>query len=461
MEEFIKTLTEQIRCVKAREGVAREISDHILDQTAAYELAGDDHDEALKKAVRDMGDPVEVGVALDAIHRPKIDWKMLVITFVLSIIGLAVMYTTGDTYMFPRQCIFTLIGFAVIVGICLVDYTYIGRYSHIIYIALTVFLIFCWIIHPSIGGINYFNIYIDFREINGRIPAMSSLVYLFVPLFAGVIYKFRGQGWGAIIRGILLTFWTAWLTNLLSDVIFVGIIICMINMIILIAAICKNWFKVNKKAAITVCVAALIIPAILVLCYMTFGGATYQQMRIRAFLNPSAYATDAGYIPLQIKETLNNANIVGAYENQVPNDVFISSNLMIIYTIRAYGLLAGAVIVLALAVFVLRATNIVRSQKNQLGYIISLSCMLVFAVNCLEGILVNTGYFPLTSTWMPFISYGGSITLVYSVLIGLLLSVHRYEKVVSEPKMPDKRTAKWSISITRGNKNKTLDIKIP
>lgn len=36
-ELFIKNVAQQIRCVKAREGIERELSDHIADQTAAYE----------------------------------------------------------------------------------------------------------------------------------------------------------------------------------------------------------------------------------------------------------------------------------------------------------------------------------------------------------------------------------------------------------------------------------------
>ena len=32
MEEFIRNITEQIRCVRAREAVAKELSDHILDK---------------------------------------------------------------------------------------------------------------------------------------------------------------------------------------------------------------------------------------------------------------------------------------------------------------------------------------------------------------------------------------------------------------------------------------------
>lgn len=53
MEEFIKTLTEQMRCVKARSGVARELADHITDQAEAYEHAGMKYEDALERAVHE------------------------------------------------------------------------------------------------------------------------------------------------------------------------------------------------------------------------------------------------------------------------------------------------------------------------------------------------------------------------------------------------------------------------
>lgn len=78
---------------------------------------------------------------------------------------------------------------------------------------------------------------------------------------------------------------------------------------------------------------------------------------------------------------------------------------------------------------VLHAVKIVRGQKNQLGFLVSMGCMLVLLLNCLEGILVNVGLFPATTVVIPFLTYGGGAAFVYAVLIGLLLSVHRYEKV--------------------------------
>ena len=65
MEDYIRILTEQIRCVRAREDVAREIRTHIQDQASFYEKQGMGREEALRKAVRDMGDPVSIGVEMD------------------------------------------------------------------------------------------------------------------------------------------------------------------------------------------------------------------------------------------------------------------------------------------------------------------------------------------------------------------------------------------------------------
>lgn len=48
------------------------------------------YEEAEKNAVTDMGDPVEVGISLDRIHKPKIAWKLLVIVGILSLLGILI-----------------------------------------------------------------------------------------------------------------------------------------------------------------------------------------------------------------------------------------------------------------------------------------------------------------------------------------------------------------------------------
>lgn len=46
---------------------------------------------AEKAAVKDVGDPVEVGVSLDGIHKPQVVWGMIVLLAVISVFGLLVM----------------------------------------------------------------------------------------------------------------------------------------------------------------------------------------------------------------------------------------------------------------------------------------------------------------------------------------------------------------------------------
>lgn len=449
MEEFLKTITEQIRCVKARDGAAQEIRNHILDQTAAYEKSGDDHDKALEKAIRDMGDPVEIGIALDAVHRPQLDWRLLAITLILHIAGLAVMYGAYGSARFPRQCAYTVLGFAITIGVCFIDYTFIGRCCHIIYVAMTAAM---------------FVFALSGAQINGRVPALSSLVYLYVPVFAGILYRIRGQGWGGIAKGALLALITAYITTEFSDRIFIGVNIFVICIVLFAAAALKGWFKVSRKSAVCTAIAAIITP-VAVLAFMTFYGVSYgsgyQAMRIKAAINPAKYANAQGYLPIQIRETLQGASMIGAYENQqVPNELFVSSDLMLTYIIRAYGLLAAALLIFALAAFIIRAVNITRAQKNQLGFIISLGCMLIIAVNCLQGVLENFGYFPLTSVIMPFVTYGGSAAVMYSIIIGLLLSAHRYEKVLPDTQGTQSAHRKWSINMCHEDGGRVIKIRL-
>ena len=75
MDEYLKTLLEQIRCKKVRPYVKQEFQDHIEDQIEANMQAGMDREQAEREAVRDMGDPVETGISLDSVHRPQVAWK--------------------------------------------------------------------------------------------------------------------------------------------------------------------------------------------------------------------------------------------------------------------------------------------------------------------------------------------------------------------------------------------------
>ena len=88
----MEVLLEQIRCKRAWAMIEEEIRNHILDQAEANRQQGMEEEEALAEAVRDMGDPVEAGVALDRIHRPQTEWGMMALIGVISLFSIFVQW---------------------------------------------------------------------------------------------------------------------------------------------------------------------------------------------------------------------------------------------------------------------------------------------------------------------------------------------------------------------------------
>lgn len=430
MEEFIKILTEQMRCAKARDGVARELENHIMDQTEAYEQSGMEHDKAVAAAVREMGDPVEIGVSLDRIHRPQTDWRMILLTLVLSIAGLVCMVPVqGWEYVLFRQGLFVLAGAAVMAAVYFMDYTIIGRIGVAAYIALTVIFFIC---KQSMW------------TINGRIPAMAALVYLYVPVFAGILYQLRMKEYFSVIAGLVIIGLTYVVVLYYARA---GKIV-LIMTIMLFAAIRKGMFGSKKRQMTMLASAAVIVPVIYVFLMVVLNSNSFRVQRLYAFFHRAQDKNGFGYIYAVIEDVLRNARLVGTgYSQYFDNyaDSALAGELMPLVVVYRYGILAGILLLLLLIVYALHMFRVVRCQKNQLGFLVSMSCSLVIFFNSFEGVLVNIGCLPATTVVMPFLTRGGSTAFVYAMLIGLLLSAHRYEKVYTTETYAE--PPRWRVSL--------------
>jgi hypothetical protein len=136
LNSYLEQLEEQIRNRKAKAEVIEEIRNHIEDQAEFYEKEGMSAEEAIEQAVRQMGDPVEVGIEMDRIHRPKPGAPLFLLAFMMSVAGLLTQYFSfyrfGEELVvyqrvidnaFARQCVYVLMGTAVMLVILCVDYS--------------------------------------------------------------------------------------------------------------------------------------------------------------------------------------------------------------------------------------------------------------------------------------------------------------------------------------------------
>ena len=86
---YCTAVCDQVRFRPDRAAIQSELWGHLEDHAAALEGEGLSREEAKARAVEAMGDPVEVGKALDALHSPLAGWLLLALTWCAKACGVA------------------------------------------------------------------------------------------------------------------------------------------------------------------------------------------------------------------------------------------------------------------------------------------------------------------------------------------------------------------------------------
>ena len=450
-EEYLYTLTEQIRCKMARGTIEQEINDHIEDQKAEFLSEGMSQTEAEEAAVREMGDPVEVGLEMDRIHRPTMAWGMIALIVGLSLAGYllrSVMYQTilgieqsaGKTedlfwvgtslsWHTPLELPALLLGLVLMIGICYMDYTRIAVYAKPILIAYQVLLF----IGLQVAGaqVNGSKRYIIIGNIGLN---LIDLLWLTIPLFAAVLYSYRGQGYRGILKAILWMIIPSYFLFIRSQSLIAAMILVLVYCVVLAAAVYKGWFQVCKKAVLTgIGAVVVLIPVLLAGGLWCFGKA-YQKERIAAIFSIGDYAVDFPRVNM-IREMISGSSAF--HGNPQFKELLTSvdgSVHLLASVVAAYGILAGILLVLCLVVLILRFAKISLNQKNQLGMVMGTGCTALFLIQTVVFILENLGgVVGNMGIYCPFFGTGRSGMMTSYILLGLLLSICRYQKTAPEP----------------------------
>lgn len=430
-EEYLQILTEQIRCKMARPGIEAEIRQHIEDQEEAYLCSGMNALEAEEAAVAEMGDPAETGIQLDQVHRPGMDWTAIGMISVLYLLGIIFRNLLQNRYadaIFQTgglldDTVWVLIGIAVMIGVCYVDYSWIARYAKECYLTLFVFLFIGTLLFamPVNGG----NIYIGGSMLN-----VKMLVYLFVPLYGGVVWSYRGKGYAGIFKCI---FWM-FLPLIICRQIFSIVTMCVLYLtftFVLLLAVYKEWFRVKiMKTFVGIWIFLLMAPlaAALLLGLMDLVPVYFVE-RLKVYLNPMS--TEAREWIGPFRENLLQSSWLG--HRNAETGVFgyptSGSDYILSYLILTFGILI-ALLLCGLIVFLFfRLLRISLHQKNQAGALMGAGCACFYLIQFLLFILMNLGMLPCGSIYCPFLAYGKSGLLVTNILLGIMLSIYRYRDI--------------------------------
>lgn len=435
IEEYLNMLADQIRCKTAKEPVKREVRAHIEDQTEAFIAEGMDEEDARDAAVLEMGDPVAVGGALDRIHRPRLPWKLLLFAAVLGAAGLLIQYFlqgwaqelpwTADI-SYRTQFFYLAASVLVMVGVCYFDYSRAGYYAKQIYCVFLILLmvntaLFTKIVNGASRWIYVFGVSVN----------VAMLLLLFIPLYAAILYSYRGQGYRRVMPAAVGWAVFPLFLALRCTSVFTFFLLYLVFLAVFAAAVCRGWFRVSKKVVLAgICTGTVLLVACGVWYILNYG-PPYQAERLKFFFNRGH---SEAYQAVLLQKVFAGSKWIGAAAQEVRDQLSGTLSLhdyTLAYIFAYCGILAGVLVVLLIVSLLAVFFRMALKQKNQMGMLMGFGCCAVFIFQVALYVADNLGI-SLLGSYCPFLTYGGSGMLVTYTLCGLMLSIYRYENTFPE-----------------------------
>ena len=444
IKSYLDTVCEQIRFQKAHDIVKKELQSHIIDQTDAFIEQGIEKETAIQKAIAEMGDPVLVGTELDRVHRPKLEWSFILFVVLFFIANIIMRWTVAKAsiatgYPVPdigiNNIISIVVSIIVMAAFYYIDFTVLAQHSKMIYAVYVILLAFVYVYSQFFGYVNTAHIIIHIFTYDIITPP---LLYLYPVVLTGLLYDCRGKCYSAILlcgASFLLPAFFSF--NLrINTALF---IIAMISILLMITAICKGWFAVNKVKALLM----LLVPIILLIVFLyTVPQFAYQLQKFHiAIIDETGADWSRNILQHNVKEAklFGTGGAYSFYANDgrlvqmTPENFFQGAEYFVNYALHYFGWIVFALFLAIYIFFIVRGFVLAHRQKSQLGFMTAFAILLTITIIAVWNIACTSGYFiNINPLELPFFSGGGTVTIIYSILMGILLSVFRTGKYTND-----------------------------
>lgn len=328
IKEFLDNVCEQIKYKSIREDIAEELKNHMEELKENYIQEGMKENIAEQKAIEQMGDSKEIGKRLNKIHRPKLDWKLLLILIVLLCLGFLVVLIriknglqgSVSASHIGKYIIFLIIGIIFGTAIFFIDYKRLNKYSNILYLIATGLIIFTVFFGRMVNGIPH--LYIG--NIISCVPTVISMP-LYILAFVGFIECSNKE---SKLQNNISKY-----VNITININLIKIIILSIFSLILcimipsmssasvlgltymvIATVKILQIKENKiKNIIKLWGSVTVIGVVLLL--LILGISPYRWDRLQITINPESDPEGGGWVAINRKEIIESAKFFGESEN--------------------------------------------------------------------------------------------------------------------------------------------------
>ncbi|WP_087974233.1 FtsW/RodA/SpoVE family cell cycle protein [Oceanobacillus rekensis] len=421
-EEYLSKVISKVKSKEAHGMIKKELSHHMVELSQSFQKRGLSKEDADEKALQEMGNPFTIGKNLNHLHKPKMDW-LLIILFVI-LIGISFLPLVGGVSIpnfsfLGRQVVWIILAILVLVGFLFFDYRKLKNLWMYFYGGG---IILFFIAHLAGIEVNGAKRWVSFGGMTIDVTAIS--LFLFFIAWAGIFAKMNAfKGWKK--QGMLFfLFWTPVLLYIMLPQFMFTIIyfLCVVTMYV--------FSHVHKKLAIKVAMGNLLIGISFISAMLLNSRNSNFFDRLMAFANPDTDPNGAGYIYILVKDILLQA---GWFGKGLYNDLKLPeahTDFVFPFLVYSLGWAFGIILCILLFVFILRISLNAFKTKDLFGRLLAIGGAALFIIPTCWNILMGVGMAPTMVVPLPFISYGGSMLLVYSAILGLILNVYRRKDIV-------------------------------
>ncbi len=447
--EYIEKVLEQVRCKSVHEPLERELEAHIDDQAEAFISVGLPEAEAEEEAVKTMGDAAEIGVGLDAVHRPKFPMSAAVIAMLLMAVGLAARtFVCIDFFFYSKNYLYEAVSIPLAIAAMaagyFLDYTIFTKFPKIAYSVFFCILTGLCILQGN-SPIELTGNFTSERTAAGRILIFG--IMLLTPFMCGFVWSMRGKGFGGFVISCLVLVIPSAFVALSIPCVSAAVLVGISALAIMTYAVKNDFFRVKKSLAYR-------------FMYIPAGIAAFLLAGLKIFLDPgfiyyimgdynAGHQYNFGFISYggnwEFLSILKDAHWFGSCIDIDLNSYLPDphNHYLIMAIVIRLGWAAGiaaSVLLLALPVLML-----VKSAKikNVFGRMTALSAGIVFLFVTVSYVLANLGITTeIASVCVPpFMAASPLNAIASGALLGIFMSAYGKKDIFPEKKYDDPRLA--------------------
>lgn len=347
----------------------------------------------------------------------KIDYFLLCLLIIMNIFSLIGLFNY-DKILLYKQIIWILIGIIIILFITVIDNNIIYKNSHIIYIICNIFLLLllffaepingskCWFKIPGLGNIQI-----------SEFTKISLIIFL---------SDYLSKNNKIIFKSIIIVLIPSILTFLEPDTGAVLMYSIIVLAILFALKISYKWY-LGGTLIITSCIFLILYLYFfnINLFIKILGSSFFLRIeRLINWFNKEGMQLNNSMMAISIGGLLGtgiNKNLVYFPEGHT-DFIFatISSHL---------GFLGSFILIITILLFDIRIINLAIQSKSKRDSLLLVGFISVLFYQQFQNIGMTFGILPITGITLPFISYGGSSILSYSILVGMYMNIYNKKMV--------------------------------